>query len=262
MYLLRYLAADNTVQHGYLEGEKIGSLSGDLFGDFVRGGLVARLDEVRLLPPVQPGKIISVTFNFADRLRELDMPAPELPPIFFKAPSAIIGPGDAIRLPALAKQVAPGGELAVVIGRAGRWITPEDAPRHILGYTCANDILALDIANLDQTWTRASSFDTFCPLGPAIATHVNPAQLMIRSTVNGATRQMSSSHDMLFGVPQVIAFISAAMTLWPGDVILMGSPAGAGLLEPGDKVEVVIEGIGALSNPVVSDGGAHPSQTI
>jgi 2-keto-4-pentenoate hydratase/2-oxohepta-3-ene-1,7-dioic acid hydratase in catechol pathway len=256
MYLLRYLAADDTVQYGYLEGENIGSLSGDLFGDFVRGGQVARLGDVRLLAPVQPGKIVSVTFNFVDRLRELDMPAPELPTVFFKAPSAVIGPGDAIRLPAQSKQVSPGAELAVVIGRPGRWVTPEDAPRHILGYTCANDVLALDIANLDQSWTRASSFDTFCPLGPTIATHVNPAQLMIRSTVNGATRQMSSSHDMLFGVPQVIAFISAAMTLWPGDVILMGSPAGAGALEPGDTVEVIIEGIGSLSNPVIGDSGA------
>ena len=255
MYLLRYLAADNTVQLGFLEGENIGSLSGGLFGDFVRGGLVARLGDVRLLPPVQPGKILSVTYNFADRLRELDMPAPDLPPIFFKAPSAVIGAGEPIRLPAQSKAVAPGAELAVVIGRAGRWVTPEEAPRHVLGYTCANDVLALDIANLDQSWTRAGSFDTFCALGPAIATHVNPAQLMIRSTVNGATRQMSSSHDMLFGVPQVIAFISAAMTLWPGDVILMGSPAGAGLLEAGDRVEVIIEGIGALSNPVVSDSG-------
>ncbi|MEP7359793.1 MAG: fumarylacetoacetate hydrolase family protein [Anaerolineales bacterium] len=253
MYLLRYQAADDSIHTGYLEGENIGSLSGDLFGDFVRGGLVARRSEVRLLAPVQPGKILSVMFNFSDRLRELDTPAPDLPPIFFKAPSAVVGPGQAIRLPAQARQVAPGAELAVVIGRPGRWITPEDAPRHILGYTCANSVLALDIANLDQAWTRASSFDTFCPLGPAIATHVNPAQLMIRSTVNGATRQMSSSHDMLFGVPQVIAFVSAAMTLWPGDVILMGSPAGAGLLEPGDTVEVIIEGIGALSNPVTGD---------
>jgi 2-keto-4-pentenoate hydratase/2-oxohepta-3-ene-1,7-dioic acid hydratase in catechol pathway len=256
MYLMRYLAADNTVRHGYLEGENIGSLSGDLFGDFIRGGLVARVGEVRLLPPVQPGKILSVTFNYTDRLRELDMAAPDLPPITFKAPSAVIGPGDTIRLPAQSKEVHAGAELAVIIGRPGRWITPEDAPRHILGYTCANNLVALDVANLDQAWTRAGSFDTFCPLGPAIATHVNPGQLMIRSTVNGATRQMSSSHDMLFSVPQVIAFISAAMTLWPGDVILMGSPAGAGRLEPGNTVEVVIEGIGALSNPVAADAAA------
>ncbi len=150
MYLLRYRARDESVHHGYLEGENIGSLAGDVFGDFVRGGLVARLGEVQLLPPVQPGKILSVTFNFTDRMRELDMAAPELPTIFFNAPSAVIGPGDAIRLPAQSKQVAPGAELAVVIGRAGRWITPEDAPRHILGYTCANDLLALDVANLDQ----------------------------------------------------------------------------------------------------------------
>jgi 2-keto-4-pentenoate hydratase/2-oxohepta-3-ene-1,7-dioic acid hydratase in catechol pathway len=256
MYLVRYLAADGSVHPGYLEGENVGSLSGDFFGEFVRGGPVARLGDVRLLAPVRPSKILSLTFNFTDRLRELDLPAPDLPSIFFKAPSAVIGPGDPIRLPVQSKQVAPGAELAVVIGRAGRRITPEDAPRHILGYTCANDIVALDVANLDQAWTRASSFDTFCPLGPAIATHVNPAQLMIRSTVNGATRHMSSSHDMLFGVPQVIAFISAAMTLWPGDVILMGSPAGAGTLEPGDSVEVVIEGIGALTNPVIGDGPA------
>lgn len=256
MYLLRYLAADDTIQYGYLEGENIGSVSGDLFGDFVRGATVARLDEVRLLAPVQPSKILAVAFNYGDRLRELDMAPPELPTVFFKAPSTVIGPGDTIRLPAQAKRVQYGAELAVIIGRAGRWISPEDAPRHILGYTCANDVLALDIAELDQSWTRAGSFDSFCPLGPTIATHVNPAQLMIRCAVNGATRQMSSSHDMLFGVPQVVAFISGAMTLLPGDVILMGSPAGSGPLEAGDTVEVVIEGIGSLSNPVAAEVSA------
>jgi 2-keto-4-pentenoate hydratase/2-oxohepta-3-ene-1,7-dioic acid hydratase in catechol pathway len=253
MYIIRYRAGSGPIQYGYLEGDSVGSISGDIFGEFVRGALVARLSEVQLLPPVEPSKVLALEVNFADRLREAGLEAPSLPPLFFKAPSAVIGPGQAIRLPAHAREVQHGAALAVVIGRSGRWVSPEAAPRHVLGYACAGDVLALDIADLDQALTRAGSFDTFCPLGPAIATHINPTELIIRSAVNGATVQMTSTHDMLFSVPQVVAFASAAMTLLPGDVILMGSPAGAGLLAAGDTVEVSIEGIGTLTNPVVSE---------
>ena len=209
--------------------------------------------EVELLPPVVPSKVLALAVNFADQLREARMDAPGLPPLFFKAPSAVIGPGGAIRLPAQAQSVQHGAALAVVIGRGGRWISPEAAARHVLGYTCAGDVRALDVAEMDQGLARAGSFDTFCPLGPAIATQANPTELIIRSAVNGVTRQMTSTHDMLFTVPQVVAFASAAMTLLPGDVILMGTPAGAGLLAAGDRVEVAIEGVGVLSNTVTKE---------
>jgi 2-keto-4-pentenoate hydratase/2-oxohepta-3-ene-1,7-dioic acid hydratase in catechol pathway len=253
MYLIRYRVGSGPLQSGYLEGEDVGSVSGDLFGEFTRGDLVARLADVTLLPPVTPSKVLALAVNFADELRAAGMEAPSLPPLFFKAPSAVIGPGAAIRLPAQSAAVQHGAALAVVIGRGGRWISPEAAARHVLGYTCAGDVRALDIAQLDQGLTRAGSFDTFCPLGPAIATQANPTELIIRSAVNGVTRQMTSTHDLLFTVPQVVAFASAAMTLLPGDVILMGTPAGAGLLAAGDTVEVSIEGVGKLSNPVISE---------
>jgi 2-keto-4-pentenoate hydratase/2-oxohepta-3-ene-1,7-dioic acid hydratase in catechol pathway len=253
MYLIRYRSKSGPAHYGYLEGEVIGSVTGDIFGEFERGGTVGQLADVQLLPPVDPGKIIAVSLNYADRLRQARLPAPPLPPIYFKAPSAVIGPGAAIRLPAQSQTVQYGAALAVVIGRRGRWVSPEAAPHYVLGYTCANDVLAVDVADLDQAWTRASSFDSFCPLGPAIATHADPTELIIRCAVNGVTRQMTSTHDMLFTVPQVLAFTSAAMTLLPGDVILMGSPAGVGTLTSGDLVEVTIEGVGKLSNPVVGE---------
>jgi 2-keto-4-pentenoate hydratase/2-oxohepta-3-ene-1,7-dioic acid hydratase in catechol pathway len=253
MHLIRYRKGEQT-RYGYLDGETIGEVNGDIFGDFARGGAVARLAEVTLLAPCAPGKVIAVSYNFPDRLRELKVPAPDLPPLYFKAPTSIIGSGEAIRLPPQSQMVVQGAELAVVIGKRARWVSLEDAYHCILGYTCANDVLAMDVAEIDQAWTRASSFDTFLPLGPSIATHVSPAELMITGTVNGVTRQLSSTRDLLFSVPQVVAFVSAAMTLLPGDVILMGSPGGAGPLVEGDIAEVTIEHVGTLRNPVIREG--------
>lgn len=252
MYLVRY-RKDNAVYYGHLDGETIGSVTGDIYGDFARGGPVAQLAEVALLPPCAPSKILALSVNFLDRLRELNLSTPDLPPLSLMAPSALIGAGQPIRLPANAREVVHGAELGVIIGRAGRWISPDDAAKHILGYTCANAVRAQDIAEVDQSWTRAGNFDSFLPLGPAIATHVDPTELVIACSVNGVTRQMTTTHDMLFTVAQVIAFASAAMTLNAGDLILMGSPAGGTPLNPGDVVEVHIEGIGALRNPVVRE---------
>lgn len=250
MHLIRY-EKNGQVGYGYLEGEMVGEISGDIFGEFVRRGLAAPLAEVRLLTPCQPSKIIAVADNFIDRLRELGLPPATLPSLAFKAPSSVCGPGEAIQLPPQSQDVQFGAELAVVMGKRARWVSPEDARAHVLGYTLANDVLAVDVAQIDQAWARASSFDTFCPLGPSIATHVDPTELRLTCTVNGVTRQMASTLDMLFSVPQVIAFISAGMTLLPGDVILMGTPAGSGPLAHGDVVEVQIEHIGTLRNTVV-----------
>ena len=252
MHLIRYLHHGQT-RSGYLEGDMVGEVSGDFYGDFVRGGLVAPVAEVQLLPPCQPSKVIAVGYNYADRLRELGLPPPSVPQLAFKAPSSLVGSGEAIRLPPQAKDVHFAAELAVVVGRRARWVSPEDAAKHILGYTCANDVLAMDVAEIDQAWTRASSFDTFGPLGPSIATHIEPTELQISCAVNGVTRQLASTLDMLFTVPQVIAFASAGMTLLPGDVVLMGTPAGCGPLAPGDVVEVKLEHIGTLKNTVAAE---------
>jgi 2-keto-4-pentenoate hydratase/2-oxohepta-3-ene-1,7-dioic acid hydratase in catechol pathway len=252
MFLIRYLK-DQAAHAGYLDGETIGSVTGDVYGEFVRGGPVAQLSEVKLLPPCAPSKVISLSLNFIDRLRAEGQPAPELPPLVFKAPSAVIAAGEPIRLPAQAGEVHYGAALGVVLGRRGRWIGPDEAGDYILGYTCANDLQAPGVAELDQAWTRANSFDTFLPLGPAIATQADPTELVITCSVNGVVRQMATTHDLLFTVPQVVAFVSAAMTLFPGDLILMGTPAGAGLLADGDVVEVSIEGVGVLRNPVIAE---------
>jgi 2-keto-4-pentenoate hydratase/2-oxohepta-3-ene-1,7-dioic acid hydratase in catechol pathway len=249
MRLIRY-QKDDEVRCGYLEGEAVGEISGDLFGEFVRLTRKTPLAEVRLLAPCLPGKVVGVANNYTDRARELGLPAPELPLLFLKPPSTVVGPDEAIQLPPQSQAVELGAELAVVIGRRARWVAPEDALAHVLGYTCAGDLTARDLIDADGLWARGKGFDTFCPLGPCIATGLDPADLLITCAVNGATRQMSSTRDMRFTVPQLVAFVSSVMTLLPGDVILTGTPAGAGLLAPGDVVEIEIEGIGKLCNPV------------
>ncbi len=249
MHLVRYQHG-HTISHGYLDGDSIGAITGDLFGAHTRGPREVKRAEVKLLAPVQPGKIVAVGSNFADRAREAGLPAPAFPLIVLKPPSAVIGPDEAIELPPQSRQVEHSAELAIVIGRRGRWITPDAAPHHILGYTCANDVTARDIIALEGLWTRGKSFDTFCPLGPLISTTLNPNDALITCRVNGQTRQMTSTHDMLFSAQQIVAFVSSVMTLLPGDVILTGTPAGAGPLAAGDLVEIEIEGIGILRNHV------------
>jgi 2-keto-4-pentenoate hydratase/2-oxohepta-3-ene-1,7-dioic acid hydratase in catechol pathway len=249
MHIVRYQRNDR-IQWGHLDGDRVGPITGDIYGEFSREPAQWTLDKVKLLAPCQPSKILALGPNFPDRVRELQDPTPALPLVYFKAPTAIISPGEAIALPPQSQRVEHGVELAVVIGKRAHRVSPDTALNYVLGYTCANDVIAFDIALQDGAWTRGNSFDTFGPLGPAIATGLDPTELQLTCAVNGVTRQLSSTHDLIFGVPQVIAFISAAMTLLPGDVILMGSPGGASPLTEGDVVEVEIEGVGKLSNPV------------
>ena len=210
------------------------------------------MNEARLLWPCEPSKILAVGRNYPEHAREHEVDIPETPMIFMKPPSAVINMGQAIELPPQSQQVEHEGELAVVIGRRGRWIRLEDAANHILGYTIANDVTARDLQNRDGQWTRAKGFDTFCPVGPWIETEADPSDLLVTTRVNGEIRQMSSTREMVFSVPQLIVYISSVMTLEPGDLILTGTPAGVSPLSPGDVVEVEIEGIGRLSNPVTS----------
>jgi 2-keto-4-pentenoate hydratase/2-oxohepta-3-ene-1,7-dioic acid hydratase in catechol pathway len=236
---------------GWVEGQRIGGLTGDPFGQHSRGPAVADLSEVTLLAPCQPTKIIAVTVNFQGRADEAAHPLPTVPQIFLKPPSAVIGPEQPILLPPQSNQVEHEAELGVVIGRRARWVTPEDALSHVLGYTCGNDVTARDLEETDNQLTRAKAFDTFCPLGPWIVTGLDPSDMVIFCSVSGQVRQMTSTREMSFSVPQLIAFISSIMTLEPGDVILAGTPAGVGPLHDGDRVEIEIEGIGRLANPVV-----------
>lgn len=256
MQLVRY-RQDNETHLGYLDGDRVGPISGDIFGEFVRHRRRIPLAEVTLLAPVEPGKIIGVENNFVDRLREMSLPTPDLPRLYLRPPSAVVGPGQAICLPPQSQKVEYAAELAVVIGQRARRVAPDEALHFVLGYTCADDVTARDLVELDGVRARAKSFDATCPLGPNVTTGLDPTELLITCKVNGETTQMSSTHDMLFNVPQVVAFVSSIMTLLPGDVILMGTPAGAGLLADGDTVEVEVEGIGKLSNPARAEGSGQ-----
>ena len=256
MQIVRY-QKDTETHFGYLDGDRVGPISGDIFGDFVRHRRKMPLAEVALLAPVEPSKIVGVENNFVDRLREMGLPTPDLPRIYLRPPSAVVGPGEAICLPPQSQKVEYAAELAVVIGKRARRVTPDEALQFVRGYTCANDVTARDLVELDGVRARAKSFDATCPLGPNITTGLDPTELLITCKVNGETKQMSSTHDMLFNVPQVVAFVSSIMTLLPGDVLLMGTPAGAGVLADGDRVEVEIEGIGKLSNPVRAEGSGQ-----
>ncbi|MFE7134776.1 fumarylacetoacetate hydrolase family protein [Streptomyces sp. NPDC057638] len=245
------------VHHGRLDCSDGDETVVLLDGDPVRGpvgltGQTVPSAEVRLLAPVLPGKIVAVGRNYADHIAEMGMGTPAVPRLFFKPPSAVIGPGEPIRYPAQSRQVEYEAELAVVIGRTTRAVTAADALSHVFGYTCANDVTARDIQKADGQPSWAKAFDTFCPLGPWITTGLDPTDLEIACHVNGERRQHARTDLLLSPVARLIEYISAAVTLEAGDVILTGTPAGVGPVVPGDTVEVSVTGIGTLSNPVAS----------
>lgn len=255
MRFVRYVMGSDAPRYGWVYEDRIGPIDGLPFGEFRRLEAEIPLHMVRLLAPVQPGKIVCVGRNYAEHAREQNVEVPEIPMLFMKPPSAVIGPGEKIILPPQSRQVEHEGELAVVIGRAGRWVSAENALKHVLGFTVANDVTARDLQRRDGQWTRGKGFDTFCPLGPWIETDLDPADVLVQTRVNGEMRQMASTREMMFSVEQLIAFISSVMTLQPGDLILTGTPAGIGPLVDGDVVEVSVEGIGSLSNPVTTGTG-------
>jgi 2-keto-4-pentenoate hydratase/2-oxohepta-3-ene-1,7-dioic acid hydratase in catechol pathway len=227
-------------------------LKGTFFEDPLPTGEQVPLEDVRLLAPVLPSKVVGVGRNYAAHAAELSNAVPEEPLTFLKPSTSVIGPGDPIALPPFSRQVDYEGELAVVVGRIARNVGAEDAFRYILGYTCANDVTLRDLQEEDGQWTRAKGFDGSCPLGPWIETDVDPNDVRIETRLNGETRQFASTADMVFGVATLLEFVTTFMTLLPGDVILTGTPEGVGRLERGDRVEVDIDGIGVLANPVVT----------
>jgi 2-keto-4-pentenoate hydratase/2-oxohepta-3-ene-1,7-dioic acid hydratase in catechol pathway len=257
MRLIRYRTGNDTPRYGWVYEDQVGPIDGSPFGEFRRLEAEIPLHTVRLMAPVEPSKIVCVGRNYAEHAREQGFEVPEIPMLFMKPPSSIISPGEKIILPPQSSRVEHEGELAVVIGRKGRWIPAEEALQYVLGYTVANDVTARDLQRKDGQWTRGKGFDTFCPVGPWIETDLDPADVLVQTRVNGEMRQMASTREMMFPVEQLIAFISSVMTLVPGDLILTGTPAGIGPLVAGDTVEVTVEGIGSLSNPVAADPGEH-----
>jgi len=237
-------------------GLSIAELRGHPFapGESVQfSGVTYPLDEVRLLAPVLPSKVVAVGKNYADHAREMGGEPPAEPVLFLKPSTAVTGPRDPIGYPVkLTQRVDFEGELAVIIGRLCREVPAAQAASVIFGYTCANDVTARDLQSRDGQWTRAKGFDTFCPLGPWIETAVDPGDLALSTSVNGEVRQQARTSQLLHDVPALVEYISAVMTLLPGDVLLTGTPAGVGPLEDGDEVSVTIEGIGTLTNTVVT----------
>ena len=207
---------------------------------------------------ITPSKVVCVGVNYGAHAAEMGKPLPDEPILFLKAPSAVIGPGVSIELPPGYERIDHEAELAVVIGRRCRDVLGARALEYVLGYTCLNDVSVRDLQRKDGQWARAKSFDTFCPVGPRVVTGLDPGALAIACRLNGDTRQSSTTADLIFDVPTLIEFISHVMTLEPGDVISTGTPSGVGPLAPGDRVEIEIEGIGVLANPVISRTAAEP----
>jgi 2-keto-4-pentenoate hydratase/2-oxohepta-3-ene-1,7-dioic acid hydratase in catechol pathway len=204
--------------------------------------------------PIRPTKIIGIGRNYVEHARELGNPLPEVPILFFKPPTSLIGPGDPILLPNVSQRVEFEAEIGVVIARRLRHAEPAAAERAIGGYVCVNDVTCRDLQKVDGQWGRAKGFDTFCPVGPRVAAGLDWRTLELRCRVNGVERQRAKATDMHFPIPELVSFLSGIMTLEPGDLIATGTPAGTGPLHDGDIVEVEITGVGTLSNPVRLDG--------
>ena len=234
--------------------EVVAELAGHPFGGSPKlTGTTYPLPDVRLLAPVLPSKILAIGRNYAEHAQEMGNELPEEPILFLKPSTAVCGPGDPIRYPALTSRLDYEGELAVVIGRLCRHVPADQAATVIFGYTCANDVTARDLQAKDAQWARAKGFDTFCPLGPWIETEVEVNDLELTTALNGQVRQRARTSQLLHGIPELIAFASSVMTLLPGDVLLTGTPAGVGPMDKGDEVSVTIENIGTLSNRVLAD---------
>ncbi|RZS87026.1 2-keto-4-pentenoate hydratase/2-oxohepta-3-ene-1,7-dioic acid hydratase in catechol pathway [Motilibacter rhizosphaerae] len=258
MRIARFSRGD-AVSFGVIDGDpaqpdslSVTAIAGHPFAPFQLAGEPTHLSEVRLLAPVLPSKVVGVGKNYAEHAREMGGEAPPVPPIFLKPSTSVIGPQESISLPHGHGEVHHEAELAIVIGRLCRDVPVARAHEVILGFTCGNDVTDRDLQKSDGQWARAKGADTYCPLGPWIDTTVDPADLRISATVNGEVRQDGTTADLLTGVSELVALVSAAFTLLPGDVILTGTPAGVGRIDEGDEVAVSIEGIGTLSNRVVA----------
>lgn len=236
---------------GVIEGDQIRLYQGNMFADARRSDRCVPLAEVKLLMPVVPSKVIAMWNNFRALGQKLNLAIPAEPLYFLKAPNAYLDPEETIRKPNGDGKVVFEGELAIIIGKQCKEVTESEALDYVFGYSCANDVTHADILYRDPTfaqWVRAKGFDTFCPIGPVIATGLDPATLVVKTRLNGEVRQDYPVSDMLCSVPQLVSRLSADMTLFPGDVILCGTSLGVGSMKPGSTVEVEINGIGTLRN--------------
>ncbi|MDQ3485542.1 MAG: fumarylacetoacetate hydrolase family protein [Actinomycetota bacterium] len=252
MRIVRYQRGAEAATYGAIVDGAVHAIEGSIFSaDPAVGARVAALDDVALLAPCEPTKMVAVGLNYRTHIAEMEKPVPTQPLIFYKTPNTIVGPGADVHRPEVAERFDYEGELAVVIGRRARRVTAENVGDFILGYTCANDVTVRDWQE-DGQWTRAKSSDEFGPIGPAIVTDVaDPGNLRVQTRLNGELRQDTSTADLLFDITSLLVFITEWITLEPGDVVLTGTSGGVGAMEVGDVVEVEIEGIGVLRNQIV-----------
>jgi len=252
MKIVRF-AADGRVKYGILTSDSIQAIEGRPFRNIQPAGQRYQLSKVKLLSPCTPSKIVALGLNYRSHAQEVNEALPENPLLFLKPSTAVIGPEDNIIYPAASTRVDYEGELGVVKKKPARQVSVENALDYVLGYTCFNDVTARDLQGRDGQWTRAKGFNTFAPFGPCIETELNPGNVVVETYLNGELKQQGSTSDLIFGVPEIVSFISNVMTLLPGDVIATGTPSGIGPMQPGDTVEVKIERIGALRNYVVKE---------
>ncbi|TMK60007.1 MAG: DUF2437 domain-containing protein [Actinobacteria bacterium] len=251
MRLLRFRHGDRISTGAVQPGsDAVQVIAGTFFEDPLPTGEEVSIDDVMLLAPVLPSKLVCVGKNYAAHAAEFGMEVPEEPLLFLKPSTAVIGPGDPIRLLPINHRTDYEGEMAVVMGRLAKNVRAEDASRFILGFTCANDVTLRDLQRTDDQWTKAKGFDGSCPLGPWIETSVDPTDVFVETRLNGDVVQRASTSEMVFGVAELIEYITTFMTLLPGDVLLTGTPEGVGRVRSGDVVEVEVEGVGTLRNGV------------
>jgi 2-keto-4-pentenoate hydratase/2-oxohepta-3-ene-1,7-dioic acid hydratase in catechol pathway len=253
MKIIRYQDG-SVIKWGVVEENNVREMEGDPFGHFHLSSKTKKIEGVRLLSPCLPSKIVALGLNYRDHAQEVKMELPKEPLLFLKPSTSVIGPGEAVVYPKMSKQVDYEAELAVVIRKVAKAVPEERAAEYILGYTCFNDVTARDLQSKDKQWTRAKGFDSFAPIGPWIVTDIDPHHLEVSSYLNGERRQHSNTKNLIFGPHRLVSFISYVMTLLPGDVIATGTPSGIGPMAIGDKIDVVIQGIGTLSNTVVAEG--------
>lgn len=247
---MRYITG-RKAEYGILHGELVQSLAGTPYSRLKTTNRYHQLSDVRLLPPCTPSKIVALGLNYRSHAEEVKLRIPDEPLIFLKPSTSVIGPEDNIIFPASSQRVDYEGELGVVIRNRTWRVSRVEAIRHVLGYTCFNDVTARDLQYKDKQWTRAKSFDTFAPIGPCIETELDPHHLSLETYLNGELKQQTNTSDLIFSIPELVSFISHVMTLLPGDIIATGTTSGIGPMQPGDTIEVKIEQIGTLRNYVV-----------
>ena len=253
MKIVRYQpSGSGAARYGIVEGSTVYAAEGDLFDGLTKGEEVGQLDDLTLLAPLTPGKVIAIGLNYVDHVTENDptRTIPTTPVVFMKPTSAIIGPEQPIELANPENNTDYEAELVVVIDKRARDVSEEDALNYVFGYTAGNDVSDRVQQYGDGQWIRAKGYDTYLPLGPAIVTDIDPSNTKVESRLNGEVRQSESTKSLIFSVPYLISFLSHVMTLEPGDIIMTGTPHGVGPMKEGDVIEIEVEGVGVLKNPV------------